>query len=154
MSSTPVAPKAVPASLFEATPIKDSIALAKQQHASPRWCDTRLKTAVEYDRVFSHSERARVDAYLILASPNAHGHARLGLIVGKRQLKRAVDRNRVKRCARAAFQAVRGELPACDFVVRLLTRPEAGKEGAGLARALQRAGQRAREKWPTSFPSD
>ena len=43
---------------------------------------------------------------------------RLGLIVGKRMLRRAVDRNRAKRVIRESFrQAAR--LPAMDIVVRL-----------------------------------
>lgn len=87
-----------------------------------------------------------------MARPNEAGHARLGLVVAKRLLKRAVDRNRVKRCAREAFRGVRAELPACDFVVRLIARPEPGREGAGLADALKRAGRRALAKWPASPP--
>ncbi len=83
-----------------------------------------------------------------MARPNQAGHARLGMIISKRQLPRAVDRNRVKRCVRASFRQVFPELPACDFVVRLLARPVSGEESHGLASALKRAGQRAIEKWP------
>jgi ribonuclease P protein component len=118
--------------------------------ALPRWKYARLTTPADYDRVFARSERARIDAYLVMASPNELGFARLGLIVAKRLLKHAVDRNRAKRCARAAFQSVRDSLPACDFVVRVIAKPEPGKESVGLARALQRAGHRAQEKWPVS----
>lgn len=54
--------------------------------------------------------------------------ARLGLIVGKRQLSRAVDRNRVKRCVRESFRASRAGLPALDVVVRLARTPEPGTD--------------------------
>lgn len=83
-----------------------------------------------------------------MARPNAAGHPRLGLVIGKRILPRAVDRNRVKRCARAGFRQLFAELPACDFVVRLLARPAAGTEVDALCSALKRAGKRARETWP------
>ena len=49
--------------------------------------------------------------------------ARLGLVVGKKQLKRSVDRNRVKRIIREQFRCLRATLPACDFVVRLAVKP-------------------------------
>lgn len=54
--------------------------------------------------------------------------ARLGLIVGKRQLGRAVDRNCVKRRVRESFRASLAELPAFDVVVRLARTPEPGTD--------------------------
>ncbi len=58
--------------------------------------------------------------------PRAEGFntARLGLVVGKKQLKRAVDRNRVKRIVRELFRLRREALPACDLVVRLHAKPQ------------------------------
>lgn len=98
--------------------------------------------------MFAENQRARTDAYLVMARPNQSGHPRLGLVVGKRILPRAVDRNRVKRCARESFRQRFAELPACDFVVRLLARPVPGEEVQALAQALHRAGRRARDTWP------
>ena len=49
--------------------------------------------------------------------------ARLGLVVGKKLLKRAVDRNRVKRIIREQFRQRRESLPACDLIVRLAAKP-------------------------------
>ena len=45
--------------------------------------------------------------------------ARLGLIVGKRAVRRAHDRNRLKRAAREAFRQRRGELPSVDVVLQV-----------------------------------
>jgi ribonuclease P protein component len=45
--------------------------------------------------------------------------ARLGLVVPKRNAKRAVHRNLVKRLAREAFRHVCNQLPAHDLVLRL-----------------------------------
>jgi len=86
----------------------------------------------------------------VLARPNGLGHARMGLVIGKRILPRAVDRNRVKRCARAGFRQIFAELPACDFVIRLLARPVAGTEVDALVLTLKRAARRACEAWPDS----
>ena len=110
--------------------------------------DARLLKPEEFERVFKENERARTDSLLVMVRPNALGHARLGMIVAKRLLPRAVDRNRVKRCVREAFRGQRHHLPACDFVVRLISKPVAGKEANDLARTLTRAGQRALSKWP------
>lgn len=57
--------------------------------------------------------------------PAGNLDARLGLVVGKKLLKRAVDRNRVKRVVRERFRLRRGELPVMDLVVRLFSRPPA-----------------------------
>ncbi len=49
--------------------------------------------------------------------------ARLGVVVGKKLLKRAVDRNKVKRIIREQFRMQRPSLPVCDLVVRLAVKP-------------------------------
>ena len=49
--------------------------------------------------------------------------ARLGLVVGKKLLKRSVDRNRIKRIIREQFRLLRPDLPVCDLVVRLAVKP-------------------------------
>ncbi len=56
----------------------------------------------------------------ILAKPNRLGWARLGLIVPKRILSHAVDRNCVKRQIREAFRHVQHELGDLDTIVRLV----------------------------------
>ena len=48
--------------------------------------------------------------------------ARLGLVVGKKLLKRAVDRNRLKRVVRENFRLRRLQLPSYDLVVRLAVK--------------------------------
>ena len=45
--------------------------------------------------------------------------ARLGLIIGKRALRQAHERNALKRVAREVFRAGRGRMPAVDIVVQL-----------------------------------
>jgi len=60
----------------------------------------------------------------LLATPNGHngsGQGRIGLIIAKRHVKRAVDRNRIKRQVRESFRHRRDQLPSLDIVV--LARP-------------------------------
>lgn len=110
--------------------------------------DARLLKPAEFERVFTENERARTETLLVMARPNALGQARLGLVVAKRLLPRAVDRNRVKRCVRETFRVQQLDLPPCDFVVRLIARPVPGTETRDLARTLARAGRRAISRWP------
>ena len=55
----------------------------------------------------------------VLIGGNGPGDARLGLIVPKRILRRAVDRNRVKRVLREWFRHSRSRLAGRDCVIRL-----------------------------------
>jgi ribonuclease P protein component len=112
--------------------------------------DARLVRQAEFDQVFAENQRARTDTFIVMARPNQVGHARLGMVVSRRLLPRAVDRNRVKRCIRECFRVRLDKLPACDFVVRLTAKPIPGEEARELGRTLQRAGQRALEKWPST----
>ena len=55
----------------------------------------------------------------ILAIANTMPSARLGLVVGKRALRRANRRNAVKRVTREVFRTMRVGLPAVDVVVQV-----------------------------------
>lgn len=60
-------------------------------------------------------------AYLeVFVRPNPVGHARLGMMIPKRVLPRAVDRNRVKRWVREVFRTHQEELGPLDVIVRLM----------------------------------
>jgi RNase P protein component len=51
-------------------------------------------------------------------------HSRLGLIIPKRLVRRAVMRNAIKRQAREAFRHLSDDLPAADIVLRLARWPQ------------------------------
>ena len=48
--------------------------------------------------------------------------ARLGLIVPKRTVRKAVERNRMKRVLREEFRQRRPTLPALDIVIQVMAR--------------------------------
>lgn len=62
---------------------------------------------------------------MALACPNGLGHPRLGLVISKKNVRRAVDRNRLKRLARESVRLQQSSLPAVDIV--LLARRGAGE---------------------------
>src|SRR5574344_3054220 len=83
----------------------------------------RILTTEEYDKVFKNPVRASEPGVLILARKNeSQTGSRLGLVIPKKVLKRAVWRNRVKRIARETFRLNQHSLQNLDLVV--LARPK------------------------------
>jgi ribonuclease P protein component len=65
-------------------------------------------------------QKKRVEGCLEMAVVrNAASGARLGVVVSRRFLPRAVDRNALRRIVREAFRRKRRELPAADVLIRL-----------------------------------
>jgi len=96
----------------------------------------RLTKTDEFSSVFGFRRAIRGKLLMLHYQPRlAEGliEARLGVVVGKKLLKRAVDRNRVKRIIREQFRRERRNLPACDLIVRLAVKaaPLDGKLVAG-----------------------
>ena len=81
----------------------------------------RLLKTDEFSSVFS-LRQARSNAFFqVYVRPNELGHARLGLVVGKKVAKRANRRNYIKRTVREWFRLNQHNLPDMDFVVRAKT---------------------------------
>jgi ribonuclease P protein component len=75
--------------------------------------------------------------------PNQHNHARLGIVVGRKILPRAVDRNRFKRLVREQFRKVAARLPPLDIVVQAqgkLQLADLGRLPVELSKLLRVAG--------------
>lgn len=60
--------------------------------------------------------------FTLLRRKNQVGFPRLGMVVAKRNARRAVDRNTVKRMIRESFRMRKAGLKASDYVV-ILKRP-------------------------------
>ena len=81
----------------------------------------RLTRAAEFEAVFADSIRSSGGGLVVLARPNDLGYPRLGLAVSRRAMRRAVDRNRIKRLIRESFRCEQSALGSMDYVV--LARP-------------------------------
>jgi ribonuclease P protein component len=80
----------------------------------------RLNDPSAFNRVFeSATLRRRNGPLRLTAAANTIQTARIGLIVSKRALRHAVDRNRAKRVVRETFRRNRGDLPMMDIVVQV-----------------------------------
>ncbi|SHE72095.1 ribonuclease P protein component [Modicisalibacter ilicicola DSM 19980] len=78
----------------------------------------RLLTAGEYRHVFEQADyRVHGKGLLALARDNSLGHVRVGLVFSKKNVRRAVDRNRLKRLVRESIRLRQQRLPAVDIVV-------------------------------------
>jgi ribonuclease P protein component len=85
----------------------------------------RLTKTDEFSSVFGFRRAIRGKLLMLHYQPRPDGmnDARLGVVVGKKLLKRAVDRNRLKRIIREQFRRVRIDLPGIDLIVRLAVKP-------------------------------
>jgi ribonuclease P protein component len=79
----------------------------------------------------------------LISVPATVAPGRAGLVVGRKALPRAVDRNRLKRLLREMLRAARPQACALDLVIRVKRplrqadlRPAAEEAGALLARIL------------------
>lgn len=78
----------------------------------------RLLSSADFKAVFDGASVRVSDRHLlILAIPNKDEQLRLGLVIAKKHIKRAVDRNRVKRLIRESFRLNKASLPSVDIVV-------------------------------------
>ena len=80
--------------------------------------DKRLLTPRQFKAVFdSPSGKAPGRNVLLLARDNQLDHPRLGLVIGKKSVKLAVERNRIKRQIRESFRLNQDNLTGWDIVV-------------------------------------
>ncbi|WP_161864261.1 MULTISPECIES: ribonuclease P protein component [Pseudomonas] len=80
--------------------------------------EKRLLTPRQFKAVFdSPSGKAPGKSVLLLARDNQLDHPRLGLVIGKKSVKLAVERNRIKRQIRESFRLNQDNLTGWDIVV-------------------------------------
>ncbi len=77
----------------------------------------RLREPAEFKRVFAKPERSTDNYFTVLAIVNELKHPRLGLAIAKKHIKRAVDRNKIKRSIRESFRLQQHQIPHLDLVV-------------------------------------
>ncbi|MBK5965810.1 ribonuclease P protein component [Thiocystis minor] len=79
--------------------------------------ENRLRSALEFRRVFARPARTGKIGFVVLYRANGLSSARLGLAISKKCARRAVDRNRLKRIARESFRMHRQSIPGVDIVI-------------------------------------
>ena len=95
--------------------------------------ELRLLSSRDFDQVFKNPVRASAQGMLVLAK----NKPRLGLVISKKVLKRAVWRNRIKRIVRETFRNSQDNLPKADLV--FIARPKIGDiSNSELSSTLQR----------------
>lgn len=85
----------------------------------------KLRKTDEFSSVFRFKRVRRGECLDAHYAPNGLPFSRLGLVVGKKVLPRAVDRNRVKRILRECFRLTGCELAGIDLVLRVKKAAEA-----------------------------
>ena len=90
--------------------------------AFPR--EARLLAPPQFRAVFANGEKFVSRGFVVIAAPLAAGRSRLGLALAKRRIKRAVDRNRVKRVARESFRHHQDTLASVDIVILARSRTD------------------------------
>ena len=79
----------------------------------------RLLNASEFSYVFDrvNNSKASISEFTLLARANGLTHPRLGLTVPKKQVRKACNRNRIKRAMKESFRLQQHDIYPADYVV-------------------------------------
>lgn len=77
----------------------------------------RITQAADFRRAFATGCRSAAGPLVLISIPNGLAHARLGLAVSKRHVRRAIDRNRIKRLTREMFRTHAAAVAGRDVVL-------------------------------------
>ncbi|EZQ02159.1 MULTISPECIES: ribonuclease P protein component [unclassified Acinetobacter] len=104
--------------------------------------EVRIRCAADYKGVFDGALfKVHQPHFLFLATPTKQPKSRLGIVVAKKKVRRAHERNRIKRIARESFRLNQQDIDLLDIVVM----PKVGIESipnAELHKQLQFAWQK------------
>ena len=80
--------------------------------------EVRIRCAADYKSVFDGALfKVHQPHFLFLAKHSDQQNSRLGIVVAKKKVRRAHERNRVKRLARESFRLNQQQLDVLDIVV-------------------------------------
>ena len=105
---------------------------------------SRLTAAAEFDDVFREGRRSADELFTVLYRSNGLGYSRLGLAIAKKRVRRAIDRNRLKRLIRESFRAATPDLLGIDIVIMARDKA-AGADNAAVFASLEHHWQSLRD---------
>ena len=111
--SAPAGPRDAPASASDVPPAVVDLGF-RGEH--------RLRKTDEFSSVFAFRKALRGKYFELFCKPNAAPSARLGIVIGKKFVRSAVNRNLIRRIVRESFRLSREGLPKRDIVVRVAVR--------------------------------
>lgn len=80
--------------------------------------ELKLKDPISFQRVYKNATKFSLKGINLLACSNELSYSRIGLSIPKKQIPRAVDRNRIRRVVREYFRLRHKELAVhLDLVV-------------------------------------
>lgn len=79
----------------------------------------KLISKDDFQFVFAKARKVQGKHLLALHRPNQRPYARLGMVIAKHRLKRAVDRNLLRRIIRESFRVKKESLKGLDIIVLL-----------------------------------
>ena len=98
----------------------------------------RLIDSSDFSTVFADAPiRVSSADLLILAKQTGYDRPRLGIVVAKKHVKLANQRNRLKRVIRESFRHQQHDLPNVDIIV-LVRKSAMGKDNKTLSRTLHK----------------
>jgi ribonuclease P protein component len=83
----------------------------------------RLRRPAEFKLALRSGRRTRGVWFTLATSASTTGRGRLGVIVPRRLVAKAVQRNRLKRIVRDVFRRISPPLPAVDVVIQMHAAP-------------------------------
>lgn len=82
----------------------------------------RLRKTDEFSSVFAFRRILRGKHFELMHRPNSIATARIGVVIAKKHVRSAVNRNLVRRIVRESFRLSRSKLLQRDIVVRVSAR--------------------------------
>jgi ribonuclease P protein component len=79
----------------------------------------RLRGAGAFEAVFRLGARHDAHFLQLIAAPAAQSPGRVGYVIGRKSMRRAVDRNRLRRRLRESVRAARPAIEAYDVILRV-----------------------------------
>jgi ribonuclease P protein component len=82
----------------------------------------RIRRRKEFLDIYRKGKRFETRNFTLIISINEAGGKRLGIAVGKRVVKKAIARNRIKRLLREYFRLNKGRLPSSTDMVIIVRK--------------------------------